>query len=151
MTAEDLVALLSKEDQVPQAALQIIQSNLADVLWFMGMELDADNGGDSKPDARKQYIALVTALVKKKLLGEELLISRLENDVLQEVGLIKDAAEFHKKQVRMNTKALYTQQKYNLFREETEGCSSNTLIAELSQLPTTRSTQARAGANRRPR
>lgn len=135
MTAEDLVALLSKEDQVPQAALQIIQSNLADVLWFMGMELDADNGGDSKPDARKQYIALVTALVKKKLLGEELLISRLENDVLQEVGLIKDAAEFHKKQVRMNTKALYTQQKYNLFREETEGYSK--LIAELSELPTT--------------
>jgi THO complex subunit 2 len=116
--------------QVPPAALSIVQSNLADVLWFMGMEIDAEE----QPEVKKQYIALVTTLVKKRLLGEELLISRLENDVLQEVGLIKDAGEFHKKQVRMNTKALYTQQKYNLFREETEGYSK--LIAELSELPT---------------
>lgn len=56
-------------------------------------------------------------------MGEELLLSRLENDVLQEVGLIKEASEFHKKQVKMNTRQLYTQQKFNLFREETEGCA----------------------------
>ena len=65
--------------------------------------------------------------------GDELLLSRLENDVLQDVGLIKDAVTFHKQQVKVNTRQLYTQQKYNLFREETEGYSK--LIAELSELP----------------
>ena len=65
--------------------------------------------------------------------GDELLLSRLENDVLQDVGLIKDAVSFHKQQVKVNTRQLYTQQKYNLFREETEGYSK--LIAELSELP----------------
>ena len=83
------------------AVLPIVQSNLADVLWFLGMEVEADG---SKPEARKQYIGLITTLVQRKLLGDALLMSRLENDVLQEVGLIKDATEFHKKQVRMNTK-----------------------------------------------
>ena len=34
-------------------------------------------------------------------------------------GLVKDAADFHKKQVKMNTRQLYTQQKYNLFRVRT--------------------------------
>ena len=81
----------------------------------------------------RRYTALIQLLLKKKLMGDELLLSRLENDVLQDVGLVRDAADFHKRQVKMNTRQLYTQQKYNLFREETEGYSK--LIAELSELP----------------
>ena len=99
------------------------------MLWYVGLEVEAD-----EPDAKKRYTALVQALHKKGVLGELLLLSRLETDVLQESGMIKDAPEFHKKQVKMNTRALYTQQKYNLLREETEGYSK--LIAELSELPT---------------
>lgn len=63
------------------------------------------------------------------MVGEDLLKARLEPDLLQEIDLIKDHVNFHKQQVRINTKALYTQQKYNLFREESEGYSK--LITEL--------------------
>ena len=49
--------------------------------------------------------------------------------------------EFHKSQVKMNTRILYTQQKYNLFREESEGYSK--LIAELSELPAADHTSTR--------
>ena len=140
VTPSALAEVLAKEELLPADALPALQSNLADVLWFMGLELEtasaATDGGDADgaaADARKQYVGLIGALVSRKLLGAELLLSRLENDVLQEVGLIKDASELHKKQVKMNTRALYTQQKYNLFREETEGYSK--LIAELSELP----------------
>ena len=67
------------------------------------------------------------------MVSADLLKARLENELLQEAGLIDVAAEFHKKQVRMNTKDLYTTQKYNLLREESEGYSK--LITELSELP----------------
>ena len=48
--AADLSELLGKEEQVPAAQLPIIGSNLADVLWFVGLELEADGG---KPEPRK--------------------------------------------------------------------------------------------------
>ena len=127
---QEVCDLLADESQVPAALLPIVSSHIADVLWFVGLELEADG---NKVEAKKQYTALLQLLLKKKLVGEELLLARLENDVLQDVGLLKDAADFHKKQVKMNTRQLYTQQKYNLFREETEGYSK--LIAELSELP----------------
>ena len=95
------------------------------------LELEADG---NLVDQRNAYTSLIQLLLKRRLVGEELLLARLENDVLQDVGLVRDAADFHKKQVKMNTRQLYTQQKYNLFREETEGYSK--LIAELSELPT---------------
>ena len=154
--------------QVAATLLPAVQTHLADVLWFVGLELEADG---SKVEPKKAYTALIQLLVQKKLMSDELLLSRLENDVLQDSGLIRDASDFHKKQVgppattangrpvyttrlsapaaplsrlppdslsspsqvKMNTRQLYTQQKYNLFREETEGYSK--LIAELSELP----------------
>ena len=69
----------------------------------------------------------------------ELLKARLEPDMLQDVGHVKDRQDFHKKQVRMNTQQLYTQQKYNLFREESE-CAPRPLTLTL---PTPASPAAR--------
>ena len=70
--------------------LPTVQAHLADVLWFHGLELESDG---NKTEPKKQYTALIQLLLKKKLMGEELLLSRLENDVLQDVGLVDDAKE----------------------------------------------------------
>lgn len=91
--------------QVPAALLPIVQTHLADVLWFLGLDLEAEG---NKAEPRKRYTALIQLLLKKKLMGEELLLSRLENDVLADVGLVKDAVEFHKKQVKMNTRCAHS-------------------------------------------
>ena len=82
---------------------------------------------------KKQLTLLIQDLLRDKVLSGDLLKARLEPDMLQDVGLVKDRQDFHKKQVRMNTQQLYTQQKYNLFREQSEGYSK--LITELSELP----------------
>ena len=68
--------------QVPPTIIPLVQTHLADVLWFIGLELEADG---NKPEQRKLYTSFIQQLMKKKLMGEELLLSRLENDVLQDV------------------------------------------------------------------
>ena len=126
----DLMDLLATEEHIPVAMRPLIQSNLADVFWFLRLELDTDG----KLDAKKLFTALIQAARQKQVVSDELLRARLElGDVLQEAGVVKDHADFHKRQVRLNTRMLYTQLKYNLFREESEGYSK--LIAELSELP----------------
>ena len=50
--------------QVPAASLPIIATHLSDVLWFVGLELEADG---NKVDPRKAYTALIQLLLKKKL------------------------------------------------------------------------------------
>lgn len=67
----------------------------------MGLELEADG---AKPESKKLYIALISELLKRKVVGEALLLSRLEADILQDVGVIGNASDFHKKQVKMNTR-----------------------------------------------
>ena len=68
--------------QVPPTIIPLVQTHPADVLWFIGLELEADG---NKPEQRKLYTSFIQQLMKKKLMGEELLLSRLENDVLQDV------------------------------------------------------------------
>ena len=128
---QKLLELLADEAQLPVALRPLVSSNLADVFWFMGLELEA--GTSTALDSRKLFHALIQSAVQKEVVDGDVLRARLESDVLQEVGLVKDAQKFHQAQVKMNTRMLYTQQKYNLFREESEGYSK--LIAELSELP----------------
>ena len=115
---------------MPPSAAPTLQSNLADVCWYMGLELGESADAEAP---KKQLVVLIQDLMREKVVPGELLKARLEPDMLQDVGLIKDKTEFSKKQVRMNTQQLYTQQKYNLFREQSEGYSK--LITELSELP----------------
>jgi THO complex subunit 2 len=47
----------------------------------------------------------------------------LEPTLLEEIGLVANAKGFHTKIVRFRTAQLYTQNKFNLLREESEGYS----------------------------
>ena len=49
-----------------------------------------------------------------------LLMERCEGEFLEEAGLFPSALGWKKKEVRVNTKLVYTQQKFNLLREESE-------------------------------
>jgi hypothetical protein len=46
-----------------------------------------------------------------------------KGEFLEEAGLFPSALGWKKKEVRVNTKLVYTQQKFNLLREESEGYS----------------------------
>ena len=124
-----LCDLLADAQLLPAAIAPVLHSNLADVFWFLGLELADVPEAEAQ---KKQLTLLIQDLLRDKVLSGDLLKARLEPDMLQDVGLVKDRQDFHKKQVRMNTQQLYTQQKYNLFREQSEGYSK--LITELSEL-----------------
>ena len=49
------------------------------------------------------------------------LLECCDGDFLAAAGLVVNAAAWHKKNIRVNTKAVYQQYKFNLLREESEG------------------------------
>lgn len=52
----------------------------------------------------------------------------LRNAITITADLVTSARDFQRKIIRANTKASYTQQKYNLLREESEGIHTHTMI-----------------------
>jgi hypothetical protein len=60
---------------------------------------------------------------EEPLLTRALLIERCEGEFLEEAGFIPSSVGWKKKEVRINTRLVYTQQKFNLLREESEGYS----------------------------
>ncbi|XP_057851341.2 THO complex subunit 2 isoform X2 [Cryptomeria japonica] len=91
-------------------------SILADTIAHMGQEL-------TLPDEfRVRLVELSKWLVESNLVPVRLLQERCEAEFLWESEMIKiNAADLKSKEVRVNTRLLYQQTKFNLLREESEG------------------------------
>eukprot|EP01035_Chromulina_nebulosa_P018828 gene18828-24607_t len=76
---------------------------------------------------------LVKNLYNNKNIDGSVLKTSLDISLLAGAGLIKDQKAVQTMLVRLNTKLLYKQQKYNLLREETEGYSK--LSIALNNIP----------------
>ncbi|EGG23137.1 THO2 protein [Cavenderia fasciculata] len=109
-------------------SIKIMELNniLADIFWCIGIEMETSTMYD-KP----VLIQLINECVKKSIVEAKLLKERLEPEMLEECGIINQADKFVKKTIRINTINTYTQVKYNLFKEETEGFSK--IISELNK------------------
>ncbi|KAJ3348195.1 THO complex subunit 2 [Kappamyces sp. JEL0680] len=83
---------------------------------------------------RKSLVFFLIVCLNEKLVTQDLLLERLESDLLEAVQLIPDAKALEKKMVRMRTSLLYKQTKFNLLREESEGYSK-LVVALNEQLP----------------
>ena len=129
LDAPDLaVGLAGVELDLPEAS-----SILADVIWLASLETEL------APDLRTRLVDLAKSLVaptgeptSTHPLTRALLLAHCEGEFLEECGLIPSAAGWKKKEVRVNTRLVYTQQKFNLLREESEGYAK--LITELAAL-----------------
>ncbi|KAH7461447.1 THO complex subunit 2 [Phytophthora ramorum] len=98
---------------------------LSDLLWVIGNEVEASERGHARHTSKewRNLSALVKAVADEKLLTLQHLKGALEFDLLHDAELTPEPQLMAKKMVRINTKTLYTQTKYNLLREETEGFS----------------------------
>lgn len=91
-------------------------SLLADTIAHMGQELTLHG------EFRIHLIDLAKWLVDNGLLSLRLLQERCEAEFLWEAEMIKiKAPDLKSKEVRVNTRLLYQQTKFNLLREESEG------------------------------
>ena len=99
------------------------ETTLADALWVVGSQVEQlpCDAGESHSKAWKTLCKVVKDIADKKFVPAMTLQTILELDVLHEVGLANEPAAVGKKIVRINTRSLYTQSKFNLLREESEG------------------------------
>ena len=109
-------------------------SNMADCIWLASLETEM------LPDIRSKLVELAKTLCDgdggggEPLLTRELLVERCEGEFLEECGLIPSSVGWKKKEVRINTRLVYTQNKFNLLREESEGYSKlMTALAEFGR------------------
>eukprot|EP00960_Hanusia_phi_P053836 762475-Hanusia_phi.AAC.4 len=121
--AECLSALGEK---VPK---EMIEESLCDVLWLVGEE--AVELKDSKPELKGSLASLANQILSHKVANADLLKERVSEEVLQEMALIKSAADAKARLQRLRTGKVYSQQKFNLMREESEGYAK--LIVDLEQ------------------
>ncbi|XAR65132.1 hypothetical protein NMG60_11009111 [Bertholletia excelsa] len=118
-----------------------IDSNLADVVTQMAQDLTLPG------EYRARLIKLARWLVESSLVSLRLLQERCEEEFLWESEMIKiKAADLKSKEVRVNTRLLYQQTKFNLLREESEGYAKLvTLLCRGSEVPNQNASAATVG------
>ncbi|KAJ8556562.1 hypothetical protein K7X08_035780 [Anisodus acutangulus] len=121
------VALESVEF-VDYASQEELGSSLADIVTQLAQNL-------SLPGENRQRVnKLAKWLVESALVPLRFFQERCEEEFLWESEMIKiKAADLKSKEVRVNTRLLYQQTKFNLLREESEGYAK--LVTLLCQIP----------------
>jgi len=113
---------LALKDVLAKAALEPahLQDVVCDLLWLLGEE--AAEGKEGKDDL-KSAIAPVFKEVIASGVSSDAIKSRVAEETLEAAGLIKSAQDAKGRLQRLRTNKVYSQQKFNLLREESEGYS----------------------------
>ncbi|KAM3354857.1 hypothetical protein ACQJBY_025548 [Aegilops geniculata] len=101
---------------VEEARQEESASVLADIVAHLGQDITISG------EYRSRLVKMTKSLVESSLIVPRLLQERCEEEFLWEVELSKSKGQDLKaKEVRVNTRLLYQQTKFNLVREESEG------------------------------
>ncbi len=106
---------------------------ISNVLWALGLQVENCESLEEKHLSAewKNLTKLVVELQTKDVVSASQLKTNLELSLLEHAKLIKSASVTRKTMVKVNTKRVYTQTKFNLLWEESEGYSK--LITTLNQ------------------
>lgn len=116
---------------------------MADTLWMCWVELDASATATvttsttttttvDLSEGQSNLIKLAKHLIKDGFISQQCLKEVADGDFLEWCGLIVSRDAWKKKEVRVNTVQVYTQRKYNLLREESEGYAKLTTLLNQS-------------------
>ncbi|GMP92965.1 hypothetical protein CsSME_00042993 [Camellia sinensis var. sinensis] len=134
-------AALDSVDFLDKVSDEEMSSNFADVVTQMAQDLTMPG------EYRARLIKLAKWLVESALVPLRLFQERCEEEFLWESEMIKiKAADLKSKEVRVNTRLLYQQTKFNLLREESEGYAKLvTLLCQGSEASTQNASAAIVG------
>ncbi|KAG1660029.1 hypothetical protein FOA52_010014 [Chlamydomonas sp. UWO 241] len=112
------IDLLYRELQDAGPADQVYAA-LVEVSWLQWVRLE----GSANSQRRLRLVEILQACVKDKKIDRRLAMEVFEHDCMQASGLLndKELEVWKRKEVRFNTKTAYTQSKFNLLREDSEG------------------------------
>ena len=114
-----------KRDQTSEAIGELsmkgaeLTSAVVDVFALVDLETLAASNSGKKDEIREKFVGLLRE--SEKYLPEMTLKERMDMDTLGEAGILTNAKKFFNSIIKQKTKLFYKQQKFNLFREETEG------------------------------
>ncbi|BAS75892.1 Os01g0916800 [Oryza sativa Japonica Group] len=118
---------LDSVEFVEEAQRGEVGSVLADIIAHLGQDVTISG------EYRSRLVKMTKSFVESSLIAPRLLQERCEEEFLWEVELSKSKGQDLKaKEVRVNTRLLYQQTKFNLLREESEGYAK--LVTLLCQI-----------------
>uniref|UniRef100_A0A0E0JST0 THO complex subunit 2 n=1 Tax=Oryza punctata TaxID=4537 RepID=A0A0E0JST0_ORYPU len=118
---------LDSVEFVEEAQRGEVGSVLADIIAHLGQDVTISG------EYRSRLVKMTKSFVESSLIVPRLLQERCEEEFLWEVELSKSKGQDLKaKEVRVNTRLLYQQTKFNLLREESEGYAK--LVTLLCQI-----------------
>jgi hypothetical protein len=86
-------------------------------------------------DLKENCVLTTRNLIAKKYILPSMVLERTDSEFIKAVG-VSDVGAFDKKYIRANTAYLYTQSKFNLLREESQGFSKLlVLLSENAGIP----------------
>eukprot|EP01051_Picozoa_sp_SAG22_P021221 SAG22_NODE_4598_length_1221_cov_1.030303_2_plen_348_part_01 len=126
LQASDVLELL--ESAECGTAVPDLPGALADIFWMQSLACE----DAAEPEgARKALAALVQRALAQGWVAADTLKARLEPELLKESGVIEATPVFLRRVLKVKTAIMFTQKKFNLLREESEGYSK--VVAELCQ------------------
>ncbi|KAJ6952068.1 hypothetical protein NC653_041277 [Populus alba x Populus x berolinensis] len=130
-------AALDSVEFVDKVSAVGLGSNFADIITQMAQDLTMSG------EYRSRLIKLAKWLVESALVPLRFFQERCEEEFLWEAEMIKIKAQDLKgKEVRVNTRLLYQQTKFNLLREESEGYAKLVTLLYQGSEDTTENTSA---------
>jgi len=97
---------------------------VGDLLWLLGEEALADGKGkEGKVDLKSSMAAVFNEIIRSGVINSEVMKVRVSEEVLEAAGIIRDAFMQKGHLQRLRTSKTYSQNKFNLLREESEGYS----------------------------
>lgn len=128
---------LALKDVLSKASLEPdhLQDVVCDLLWLLSEEAVAEpvegkERKEGKHDLKSAMAPVFKEVVASGVSGDAIK-ARVSEEALEAAGLIKSAADAKSRLQRLRTNKVYSQQKFNLLREESEGYSK--LVVDLAQ------------------
>jgi hypothetical protein len=97
---------------------------VGDLLWLLGEEALVDGEGkEGKVDLKSSMAAVFNEIISSGVSSSGVIKVRVSEEALEAAGIIKKADSEKGKLQRLRTSTIYSQQKFNLLREECEGAA----------------------------
>ncbi len=94
--------------------------SIYEIIWIESLNLKHQT---INKERKNKFLSLTSSLLSSNLISRDVLIEKLDENILANLELIEDEKIIQNKMKLLSTKLFFQQEKFNLLREESEGFS----------------------------